>query len=146
MVLATPAIVAKVAPLGRVADAADRVAPCVAVILLTAGLPLAAQVRHAVIVRRAARAAIAGVAARPRVAIARTAAVRGLHAIELVALALFGPGVLIDLYGTIAPHALDGTPLMGRSLGWSSLIGLGAFALVAGRQLLAPRAADRIAL
>ena len=110
-------------------------------LLITIWLPTLAFVHHARIVLAATKASIAAVAGRPRIAVAVSGAVRRFHALELIALALFGPGAFIDLYGTISPHGLDGTPMMGRELGLTSAIGLTVFALVVLRELRHRRAA-----
>ncbi len=64
-----------------------------------------------------------------------TARPRRLQALEIVATILFGPGILIDIIGSIRPHVFDGTPFMGRQLGLFSLVGLVALAAI----ILVPR-------
>ena len=56
--------------------------------------------------------------------------------LEVIALFLIGPGLLIDVIGSLFPHAFDHTPFMGRGLGPISIAGLVVFGLLAGRRLL----------
>jgi hypothetical protein len=60
---------------------------------------------------------------------------RALQALEIVALILFGPAVLLDIIGSIWPHVLDGTPFMGWRLTPFSIAGIAAVAAI----FIAPR-------
>lgn len=101
---------------------------------LSVALPVAGLIHHDRQVRRAIAAILAGLAARPRVSLAGMPRRRGLHAIEIVALVLFGPGTFIDLYASLSPHAFDHTPWMGRHLDGTGVAGLLAFAVILWRR------------
>lgn len=57
-----------------------------------------------------------------------------LHTLEIVALFLVGPGILIDVFGSLLPQAFAGTPFMGRSVGLDTLVGLAIFGFIAVRR------------
>lgn len=120
----------------RIWDAIDGVVPGLGWLVLSTALPVAGLVWHMRSVNHAIAVIIGELAKRPRQPIPPRAVRRGLHAIEIVALVLFGPGTFISLYGSLVPHAFDNTPWMGRGMDWSSAIGLAAFAVIVGRQLL----------
>ncbi len=112
------------------AESADAHTPGLTWPLLSVLLPLIAAARHNRIVAGAVRTVVSNLAERPRIAIEAPHGQGGLHAIEIVALVLFGPGTIIDLYGSLVPHAFDHTPWMGRQLGWTSIVGLVAFSAI----------------
>jgi hypothetical protein len=61
----------------------------------------------------------------------------GFQALEIVALFIVGPGLLLDILGSLFPHAFDHTPWMGRGIGPLSIVGFIIFAVLAGRRLRA---------
>jgi hypothetical protein len=120
--------------LKRMWDASEGTAQDIEWLVISTALPVAGLIYHGLSVRREVCAVVASVADRPRISLAGRPKRRGLHVIEIVALVLFGPGALIDVYSSIFPHAFDHTPWMGRELGWQSMLGLLCFAAVLGRQ------------
>lgn len=56
--------------------------------------------------------------------------------LEIIALFLVGPGLLVDVIGSLFPRAFDHTPFMGRGVGPISIVGLVVFGVLAGRRLL----------
>jgi hypothetical protein len=120
--------------LKRLWDASEGTAQDIEWLILSTALPVAGLIYHGLSVHRAVRAVVASVSSRPRISLIGRPKRRGLHVIEIIALVLFGPGALIDVYGSIFPHAFDRTPWMGRELGWQSILGLLCFAAVLGRQ------------
>lgn len=120
--------------LKRLWDASEGTAQDIEWLVISTALPFAGLVYHSLSARRAVRAVVAGVSNRPRISLAGRPKPRGLHVLEIIALVLFGPGTLIDVYSSIFPHAFDHTPWMGRELGWQSMVGLVAFAVILGRQ------------
>lgn len=56
-----------------------------------------------------------------------------LQTIEIVALFVIGPGIVFDVSGSLFPHLFDGTPLMGRSIGPLTLVGLAILAFGVAR-------------
>jgi len=120
--------------LKRLWDASEGTAQDIEWLVISTALPVAGLIHHGLSVRRATRAVVADVSNRPRISLAGRPKRRGLHVIEIIALVLFGPGTLIDVYSSIFPRAFDHTPWMGRELGWQSMLGLLCFAAVLGRQ------------
>jgi hypothetical protein len=59
----------------------------------------------------------------------------GFQTLEIVALFIVGPGLLVDIIGSLFPHAFDNTPFMGRGLDAQSIAGLAVFAVLAVRRL-----------
>lgn len=115
-------------------DASEGTAQDIEWLVISTALPVAGLIYHGLSVRREVRAVVASVADRQRISLAGRPRHRGLHVVEIIALVLFGPGALIDVYGSIFPHAFDRTPWMGRELGWQSMLGLVCFAVILGRQ------------
>ena len=62
---------------------------------------------------------------------------RAWQTLEIIALFVVGPGLLADIFGSIFPHAFDNTPLMGRSIGLWSAVGILVCALLIGPRLAA---------
>ncbi|MFD1107475.1 hypothetical protein [Sphingobium olei] len=54
--------------------------------------------------------------------------------LEIVALFIVGPALLIDVIGSLFPRAFDHTPMMGREMGLRSVIGLAVFAALVVRR------------
>ncbi|MCW2336962.1 hypothetical protein M2337_001195 [Sphingobium sp. B2D3A] len=61
--------------------------------------------------------------------------------LEIVALFLLGPGLIINIIGSLFPHLFDQTPWMGQSVGLESIIGLIILAILIGRRLTKRRLA-----
>ena len=57
-----------------------------------------------------------------------------LQTIEIVALFVIGPGIVFDCAGSLFPHLFDGTPMMGRSIGPLTLVGLAILVLGIARK------------
>lgn len=60
--------------------------------------------------------------------------------LEIALTLLVGPTLLLQIYGSINPHAYDGSPLSGTSLNWVGLGGLAALAIYYGLRWRAKRA------
>lgn len=60
----------------------------------------------------------------------------GLQTLEIVALFIVGPGLLLDIICSLFPHAFDHTPMMGRGMGPLTIAGLIVLAILAARRLL----------
>jgi hypothetical protein len=111
----------------------DDLAPGVMVLVFTLGWPLAALWRHIRAVESAVDEIHAELAQRPVVKIGEPVRSSELHALERLLMIFMGPGVFIDLYGSINPEAYRNTPFLGRQLGWTSLIALLVFGLILWR-------------
>lgn len=61
---------------------------------------------------------------------------RSFHNLEIIALFLVGPGILIDVAGSLFPDAFGGTPLTGRAIGPLTICGIALFLLIVGRHVL----------
>ena len=59
-----------------------------------------------------------------------------LQTLEIIGIFLVGPWIFIDVVGTLFPRAFDGTPLMGRSVGPETLVGIAIFALITVRRFV----------
>ena len=123
--LALLALIANVPALDAAAAWLDRAVPGVAPLLVTCGLPLAAILGHGLAVSRAV-AEVEEAARRyplcdpPAAAPART----GLNALELIALFVIGPGLLVKVYGSIHPEGLRNTPMTGQHIDITGAIGI----------------------
>lgn len=58
------------------------------------------------------------------------------HRLEIIALFLVGPALLIDVGGSLFPCLFDNTPLTGRSIGLQTAAAFTVFALLTGRKLV----------
>jgi hypothetical protein len=74
-------------------------------------------------VARIARNIEAELANRPRVAAPRTAQPRAMRGLEIAALLLVGPHLIVQVYGSLNPDAYRNTPLLGTQLDWSGIAG-----------------------
>lgn len=60
---------------------------------------------------------------------------RSFHNLEIIALFIVGPGILIDVAGSLYPDAFDGTPLTGRAIGPLTICGIALFLSIVGRHI-----------
>lgn len=87
------------------------------------------------------------VAGMPREATVLIPKRRLIHGLELLAVALVGPHLVLGLYGTLNPGAYFNTPLSGTQLGWVDVVGLGVLlALVVVRRRRRPVAGPSVAI
>jgi hypothetical protein len=119
-------------------DWLDGQVPVLVPFLMVAGYPLAMMARHILAVRSATARIDAVLAEYPRVESPPRPPRAALNTLEILALVLVGPHLLVQIYGTIHPNGLLNTPLTGQHLDWSGAAGLG---ILAGLLLLRRRAA-----
>jgi hypothetical protein len=74
-------------------------------------------------VARIARNVEAELASRPKVAAPRTSQPRAMRGLEIAALLLVGPHLILQVYGSLNPDAYRNTPLLGTQLDWSGIAG-----------------------
>jgi hypothetical protein len=74
-------------------------------------------------VSRIARTIEAELARRPKVAAPRISQPRAMLGLEIAALLLVGPHLILQVYGSLNPDAYRNTPLLGTELDWSGIAG-----------------------
>ena len=74
-------------------------------------------------VARIARNIDAELARRPKVAAPLTSQPRAMRGLEIAALLLVGPHLILQVYGSLNPDAYRNTPLLGTELDWSDIAG-----------------------
>lgn len=114
----------------------DRVIPGISVILITAWPLLLGSAWHYMAVGRATSDLMSVLAAEERVPEPPLPLRRGLNGLEILAIALVGPHLIVGLYGTLVPDAYDNTPFAGTSLG---LLDIFAFCVLIGLIILRSR-------
>jgi hypothetical protein len=81
-------------------------------------------------VQRLAAAIDAELARRPRVAAPCVPSPHAPRWLEIAFVLLFGPHLILEVYGSFDPHAFDGTPLMGTQLSWPGIAGFAVLAAI----------------
>jgi hypothetical protein len=130
--IALLAVIANVPALAAVAGRIDNVVPLLLPLLITAGLPLGAAVAHGLAVQRAFDGVKQALLSRAR--LGASPVPRALNALELIALVLVGPHLLVGLVGSLSPDAFRDTPWSGAQLGLLDLLGLVVLAALAWRR------------
>lgn len=130
--IALLAIVANVPALAAFADPIDRAVPLLLPLLITAGLPLGAAAAHGLAVQRAFDGVKQALLSRAR--LGASPVPRAVNALELIALVLVGPHLLVGIVGTLNPDAFRNTPWSGAHLGLFDAVGLLALAALAWRR------------
>lgn len=101
----------------------DQAAPLV-MLFLCGGLPLTMAALHALAVQRAMDGVNEALADRPRHGISNLPPPKALNTVELIALVLVGPHLILGIIGTINPDAFRNTPWTGTHLDLRSIAGL----------------------
>lgn len=91
---------------------------------LTGALPLTMATLHALAVRRAIQGVNRALAERPRLGTTFLQVPRALNAVELIALVLVGPHLVLGIIGSLNPDAFRNTPWTGTHLGPAGIAGL----------------------
>ena len=117
-------------------DLLDRFIPGLFVILLTTWPLMLGAVWHYRAVMRATAELESFLATRERVPEPQLPSRLGLNLLEIAAIVLVGPHLIVGLYGTLVPDAYDHTPFTGTQLGpWD----IAAFATLIGLLILRSR-------
>lgn len=100
------------------------VAAPLVMLFLCGALPLTMAALHSLAVKRAIDGVNSALADRPRHGTSCLPPPRALNTLELVALVLVGPHLIVGIIGTLNPGALRNTPLTGAHLDMRSIAGL----------------------
>ena len=129
-------LIANIPGASAAVDALDRRVPGIAVLLIIWFLPVAATTWHMLVVQRAVEETFATLAWQPRCAAPQTGRRGPINALEIAALVLIGPHLLIQIYGTLDPDAFRNTPWTGSRLTASGIAGLAVLVALAGLRWL----------
>ena len=114
----------------------DALVPGLGVLLFTTWPLLLALIHHARMIGKANSGLDEFLESRAREPEPNLPAKKPLNGLEIVALLVVGPHILVDLVGSLSPHVLNNTPFTGRQLGVTDLIGI---AVCVGFRLLRRR-------
>ncbi len=124
LIIAFLAITANVPLLKTVVEWLFDASPALFMLFLCGALPLTMATLHALAVQRATDGVNEALADRPRLGTSCLPPPRALNAVELVALVLVGPHLIVSLYGSLNPGAFRNTPWTGAHLDSRSIAGL----------------------
>lgn len=124
LIIAFLAIVANVPSLETIFGWLFNLSPPLAMLFLCGALPLTMTALHALAVQRAIDGVNEALADRPRHGTSGLAPPRALNVVELIALALVGPHLIVGLWGSLFPNAFRNTPWTGAHLDAQGLAGL----------------------
>ena len=131
LIIAFLAIVANVPLLKTAFEWLFDLSPPLSMLFLCGALPLTMTTLHALAVQRAMDGVNEALADRPRHGTSCLPASRALNGVELIALVLVGPHLIIGLWGSIFPNAFRNTPWTGAHLDAFGVAGI-AVLLVLG--------------
>lgn len=127
-IIALFGIAANFPPVMAALDSIWSVSPALLMFLLCAGLPLTFMTLHALAVQRAVDGVRAALVDRPRLGASPPS--RAINIVELVALVLVGPHLIVGLWGSLFPNAFRNTPWTGAHLDGFGIAGLVVLALL----------------
>jgi hypothetical protein len=127
LIIAFLAIVANVPALKTVFEWLFNLSPPLSMLFLCGALPLTMTALHALAVQRAMDGVNAALADRPRHGTSGLAPSRALNMVELIALLLVGPHLIIGLWGSLFPNAFRNTPWTGAHLDSAGVAGIAIF-------------------
>lgn len=145
LIIAFLGIAANFPPLKSAAEWLFEASPAFFMLFLCGVLPLTMATLHALAVQRAIDGVNEALASRPRLGTSCVARPRALNALELVALVLAGPHLVLGIIGSLNPNAFRNTPWTGTHLdaaGIAGLIVLLALGLLRWRRMRQPAAFD----
>jgi hypothetical protein len=93
-------------------------------LFLCGALPLTMTALHGLAAQRAIDGVNEALADRPRLDSSCLAPPRALNALELIALALVGPHLVLGIVGSLNPNVFRNTPYSGTHLDWAGFAGL----------------------
>jgi hypothetical protein len=124
LIIAFAGIAASVPLLKATAEWLFDAAPSLFMLFLCGALPLTMAALHALAAQRAVDGVDEALADRPRHGISNLPPPKAVNALELIALFLIGPHLIIAVIGTLSPNAFRNTPWTGSHLDLKSLAGL----------------------
>ena len=127
-IIALFGIAANFPPMMAVLESVERVSPALLMFLLCAGLPLTFMILHMLAVQRAVDGVRAALVSRPRLGASPPS--RAVNTLELIALVLVGPHLIVGLWGSLFPNAFRNTPWTGAHLDGFGVAGIALFLLL----------------
>ena len=124
-IIALFGIAANFRPVMVALESIESVSPALLMFLLCAGLPLTFMTLHALAVQRAVDGVRAALVDRPR--LGASPPPRAINTLELIALVLVGPHLIIGLWGSLFPNAFRNTPWTGTRLDAFGIAGIVLF-------------------
>jgi hypothetical protein len=124
LIIACLGITANVPVLKAAVEGLFEASPALFMLFLCGGLPLTMAALHARAVQRAVDGVNEALAGRPRLGTSCLPPPRALNVLELIALVLVGPHLVIGIVGSLNPDAFRNTPWTGSHLDAQGLAGL----------------------
>ena len=130
LIIAFLAVIANVPVLKSAFERVFDAAPALFMLFLCGALPLTMTALHALAVQRAVDGVNEALADRPRLGTSCLPPRRALNAMELIALVLVGPHLILGLWGSVFPGAFLNTPWSGTRLDAFGVAGIAVFLLL----------------